>query len=190
MAVGEHVIKHLHEAAGMMRDEDLVAALQRMRTPGGSAERIRDLRRAFGLSPDARRHLFRVDGSKSNYAPLTEVEWFERLACALDNGDHVASPRPWTPPVDAVTLDARAAIELGIGASSAVGPWFPKLSADARSIRNLLTHQGVSTSAGQRQLLKELRVAGYCAASFRRENREPALGYRAPDGRPNTVNWL
>lgn len=52
----------------------------------------------FNLPRDQHRNYFRIDGAKSNYAPIEEAEWFERVALQLDNGDLVASAKSWKPP--------------------------------------------------------------------------------------------
>lgn len=52
----------------------------------------------LGISPRERSRFFRVDGAKSNYAPLHEAEWFERVEYELDNGEAVAAAVPWLPP--------------------------------------------------------------------------------------------
>jgi hypothetical protein len=52
----------------------------------------------LGISTKDRARYFRVDGAKSNYAPLHEAEWFERIEYELDNGERVAAAVPWQPP--------------------------------------------------------------------------------------------
>lgn len=60
--------------------------------------------KAFGIADEKRRGYFRLDGAKSNYAPIEEAEWFERQEMRLDNGDEnepgdgVAVAWPWKPP--------------------------------------------------------------------------------------------
>ena len=44
-----------------------------------------------------RRSYFRLDGAKSNYAPVGDAEWFERQERQLLNGDAVAVAWPWKP---------------------------------------------------------------------------------------------
>ena len=53
---------------------------------------------AFGINVDERRSYFRLDGAKSNYAPVESAEWFERIEVTLANGDVVAVASPWNPP--------------------------------------------------------------------------------------------
>jgi nucleotide-binding universal stress UspA family protein len=53
---------------------------------------------AAGVQKSGRRDYFRLDGAKSNYAPIEEAEWFERRVKELDNGDIVAHAWPWKPP--------------------------------------------------------------------------------------------
>ena len=63
-----------------------------------------DEARSLNIPSDNRRDYFRLDGAKSNYAPVTEAEWFERKVRTLNNakdglpGDGVAVAWPWTPP--------------------------------------------------------------------------------------------
>jgi hypothetical protein len=52
----------------------------------------------LGIASKDRTKYFRVDGAKSNYAPLHEAEWFERVEYELDNGEKVAAAVPWQPP--------------------------------------------------------------------------------------------
>lgn len=52
----------------------------------------------LGIDPRERSRYFRVDGAKSNYAPLHEAEWFERVEYELDNGEKVAAAVPWEAP--------------------------------------------------------------------------------------------
>ncbi len=149
-----------------------------------------DEAKGLGLAPDQRRSFFRVDSGKSNYSPVHEAEWFERVEYELDNGDLVAAPVAWQPPADVVTLDARAAIESGIAAGSTSGPWSAKLSADPRSVKHLLARHGVSTLAGQKALLLTLSQAGYATASYRNEGYRIVQGLRAPSGFPSGVRWV
>lgn len=52
----------------------------------------------LGIPADQRNRYFRVDGAKSNYAPLQEAEWFQRVEYHLANGEYVVAAEPWTPP--------------------------------------------------------------------------------------------
>lgn len=77
-----------------------------------------DEAKGFNIRPDARRNYFRLDGAKSNYAPVSEAEWFERQERRLANGaggigDGVAVAWPWTPPnmlKDAPAADLNAVL--------------------------------------------------------------------------------
>lgn len=145
---------------------------------------------AFGFSDEQRRAFFRVDSGKSNYSRLHEVEWFERTEHQLDNGDLVAAPTPWQPPQEAVCPETRVAIELGIERGSLVGPWSAKLSGDARSVKNLLVANGITTAAAQKICLSTLAQAGYLPANFRNEGGRVTQGLRAPSGQPRDVRWV
>jgi hypothetical protein len=59
---------------------------------------------ALGVKPEERRAHFRVDGAKSNYAPLGDAEWWRLAAVEIPNGEHVAACRPWSPPSPMATL--------------------------------------------------------------------------------------
>lgn len=52
----------------------------------------------LGIRKEERRSYFRLDGAKSNYAPIDEAEWFQRIEHELANGDRVAAAWPWKPP--------------------------------------------------------------------------------------------
>jgi RecA-family ATPase len=52
----------------------------------------------LGLNAADRHRYFRVDGAKSNYAPLHDAEWFQRIEYELDNGEGVAAAVPWEVP--------------------------------------------------------------------------------------------
>lgn len=68
----------------------------------------------LGIAKTERRSYFRLDGAKSNYAPIDEAEWFERVEHQLANGDRVAAAWPWQPPSpfrDLTTADVNAALD-------------------------------------------------------------------------------
>lgn len=52
----------------------------------------------LGIPSKDRGRYFRVDGAKSNYAPLHEAEWFQRVEYEIDNGERIAAAVPWEPP--------------------------------------------------------------------------------------------
>lgn len=145
---------------------------------------------SFGISADSRRHYFRVDGAKSNYAELTEAEWFERQSYELENGDTVAVPVVWEPPSTAVNLETKAKIEAAVTTGSGAGPWSPKLSSDTRSIKRLFDQHGIKANRAQKAALADLLDSGFRLQSFRNSvNRRSAQGIRAPNGRP-PAPWL
>ncbi len=188
------LVHHSRKGAATPGDADsargassLLGAVRVALTLQGMTE---DEAQSFGLAPEKRRHFCRLDGAKSNYASLTGCEWFQRLPCILENGETAAALEPWSPPVDAITQQTLEAVEAAIAQGTPAGPYSPKLSSDARSIKSLLTRNGIATKQGQRQALEALQSAGYGAAPFRRGNRSSAQGLRAPDGRPTNVTWL
>ena len=164
-----------------------VGAVRLLLTIVGMSE---DEEQAFGLTPGQRKHFFRVDGGKSNYAALAAAEWFERTELTLDNGDGVAVPVPWTPPSDAVSLEAKLAIEAALERGCNGEPWSPTLSDKPRSVKALLAQNGLMTKAGQQAFLTTLTAAGYQFLTFKHPiQRRPAMGIRTPDGRPNAA-WI
>lgn len=145
--------------------------------------------KGFGLPEGQRQYLFRLDGAKSNYARLTQAEWFERQARELDNGEPVAAVQPWTPPKDSVSTDARAAIVAEVERGSTHGPWSSKLSRDARSIKHLFARHGVTTLVGQKAILDELTTtAGFTISTFINAARVKASGLRSSSGEPQ-AQW-
>lgn len=60
--------------------------------------------KATSVPPTRRHDYFRLDHAKSNYAPIGDAEWFQRIEIKLGNGttdkepDGVAVAWPWTPP--------------------------------------------------------------------------------------------
>ncbi len=149
-----------------------------------------DEARAFGLPPDHRKHFFRVDGAKSNYAPLAGAEWFERCQYALENGDGVAIPKPWEPPSNSVDLETKQAVEVAVARGSTAGPWSAKLSDDGRSVRRLFVQHGITSMIGQRKALEDLYASGFVLAEFRKPgNRSVAQGLRSPAGLPDQALW-
>ena len=96
--------------------------------------------KALGIPDATRKHYFRVDGAKSNYAPLEGAEWFERHAYELDNGEMVAAALPWNPPADFVNdivLDGiKAAIAKGLNGE----PYTFATQVSPRSLKQRLHH--------------------------------------------------
>jgi hypothetical protein len=144
----------------------------------------------LNISPDARKHYFRVDGAKSNYALLTDAEWFQRVSVQLDNGDWVAVPEPWTPPIDVVTDLTKRDVETAVAAGSPDGPWSPLLGAHARSVKHIFEKHGIVTDAGQKAMKQHLKIAGFEVVKFKKPNRDEADGYRSPDGKPDDARWV
>ncbi len=145
---------------------------------------------SFGLPAGAHRGYFRVDGAKANYSALTDCEWFERHSIQLDNGDWIAVPRPWDPPVSAIVPETMLAIERSVAKGSSIGPWSPRMSrSEPRSIQHLLLDHGLVTKAAQQVALNQLQHAGFIVASFHDARRRVAQGYRSPDGLP-PAPWI
>ncbi len=145
---------------------------------------------AFGLPEHARKHFFRVDGGKANYSSVTDAEWFERSIYTLENGDTVAVPVPWAPPLDRPSLEIRFRVEAMIRRGSPLGPWSPKLDKRPRSIKQVMVECGVTTARGQADLLAALLQDGFEIALFRDAQRKAAQGIRALSGEPSDAEWI
>lgn len=143
----------------------------------------------LGLSVNARRHFFRLDGRKANYHSLLECEWFEREIRELANGDFVALASPYDPPPDIVVPEVRHAIEESVKRGSAAGPYSNRLSREPRSIKPLFDEHGIRTKEGQRKIMNHLVAAGFDVAEFYNAKRIKAVGFRSPDGLPK-ANWV
>ncbi len=149
-----------------------------------------DEAKSLGIPSDCRKHYFRLDSAKSNYAALHAAEWFERVNYHLDNGDTVAAPVPWKPPTDVITADTITAIAVAVEKGSPSGePWSSKLSDDPRSIRKLLQSHGVATAAGQRKAIASLMATGFELVAYRSATRNKSVGLRSPDGLP-AARWV
>jgi len=153
---------------------------------------------AFGLPEAHRFHYVRLDGAKSNYAPLHEAEWFERVAYDLDNGETVAACIPWEPPSKVLTAEVINTI-IGIierGTAHAL-PWSDRISdSEPRSISRALEVKGIeiSSKAAQREAMKQVMATGrVVVAVYQRTGRSAAegpKGLRSEGGLPSCVEWL
>jgi AAA domain/Primase C terminal 2 (PriCT-2)/Bifunctional DNA primase/polymerase, N-terminal len=141
----------------------------------------------FGITVDARRHYFRLDGAKMNYSPVLDAEWFERVSYPLDNGEDVPATVPWSPPKDSITTNDIEIIKEAV-AAGLNGEAYTFRGGYPRSLATLCARQGIKTDAGQRQIADALKMAGFKEADCRR-GRTTAKGIRTPDGRPNVV-WI
>ncbi len=148
-----------------------------------------DEAKTFGLPPEQRRHFFRVDAGKSNYAPLHEAEWFERAQYVLDNGDAVAAPVAWAPPQDAMTPEAQVKVEAAIRRGSPQGPLSPLLGNSPRSVKHAMVAAGIVTAPGQKDMLAGLYRDGFQQVRFRDQFRKLVNGLRSPDGLPGDAEW-
>jgi hypothetical protein len=164
----------------------IVSAARVVLTITGMTE---DDARKFGLTPDARKHHFRLDGGKSNYAGLTDGEWFERITVLLANGDAVAAVAPWQPPVDIVTTDVIVALTESVAKGSALGPWSPQIGNTERSVKRPMMDAGLTTLTGQRAALTALQEAGFQSLKYRNAQRRMVSGLRSPEGEPRGFQW-
>jgi hypothetical protein len=145
----------------------------------------------LGIPVASRRHYFRLDGAKANYAPLGEAEWFERHAYHLDNGEDVAAAIPWDPPIDAlndIIFDTiKAAISKGLDGE----PYTFATQTSPRSLKQLCIHHGIMTFDGQRRVKDRLAAAKFETVKYKRKlDRRIASGIRTPDFLPADVQWV
>jgi len=148
-----------------------------------------DEARDLGLPENAHQHFFRVDGAKSNYAPLRDAEWYERVDYILDNGEQVSGAVPWTPPVQTLTdADYRGLVT---AIATAAVPLTPRLSDDSRSFASACRRVGISNREAQRKALSVLvNQYGIVEARFERPFKGGlAVGLRTSDGLPSGVKW-
>lgn len=185
------IVHHTRKGAAVAGDMDaargassVVGAARIVLTVAGMTE---DDAKAFGLLAGSHKHFFRVDGAKSNYATLSDAEWFERQQHQLDNGDLVAVPVPWTPPEDLITTEVQAKVEAAIRRGHPTGPLSAQLGNTDRSVRHAMIEAGITTQTGQKTMLAELYKAGFMQVRFRDIRRKWANGLRSPDGLPSAV---
>jgi hypothetical protein len=146
---------------------------------------------SLGIPDAARKHFFRVDSAKSNYAPLGNAEWFERHVYTLDNGEDVAAAIPWNPPDDIVTGIALDGIKAAIAKGLNGEPYTFATQTSPRSLKALCARHDITTADGQRRVKAELETEGFTTAKYRRRSdRRPASGIRTPDFLPADVQWL
>ena len=149
---------------------------------------------ALGVGTDTRRNYFRLDGAKSNYAPIGDAEWFQRASYGLTNGDTVASIEPWKPPSHAPSGDVITAAINGIAMGYDSAPWSPRISDEPRSFRHLATRLGVTSHIAQKTLLDTLMKAhgvaiGDCCRGKGKAKSDTMKGLKTSDGAPHTVEW-
>ncbi len=144
---------------------------------------------SFGINPALRSHFARLDAGKSNYAPLSEARWYEKIVHTLDNDEAVPALSPWQPPAaKAASTDEIAALLAEIKRGTGGAPYSPKISKEGRSIRHLFARHGFTGTAAQRDVLDRLYAAGAESAPFRAGDRHKGQGLRC-DGLP-AVQWL
>jgi hypothetical protein len=131
---------------------------------------------------------FRIDGAKANHDAKNGTEWFERIPLTLDNGDVVAGVQPWTPPRETVTGDMISTLMAVVKAGDDGQPWSKRLGEYDRSISRAMESVGLVTKPGQILALDALRAAGVVEQSFKKPNRQLAMGLRHPEGGPS-VPW-
>lgn len=142
----------------------------------------------LNVPPDHRRSFFRVDGAKSNYAPLREAEWYERMEYDLANGDLVSAAVPWKAPTVALTTDLIETLLQGVEAGMGGTPWSPKLSSDERSIKTLFERHSIATPKDQKKALDALMERGCSVGEFTLAKNPHTRGLRTSMGQPE-VKW-
>ena len=145
----------------------------------------------LGIPKAGKGFYFRVDGAKSNYAPLREAEWYERVEHTLDNEETVSAAVPWTPPSRDCSQEDFAALIDAI--ETAPIPLSPRLSDDPRSFATACIAIGLTAREAQRKALLDLLTNfGIVQARFTRPGKgkgDNAVGLRSANGRPVNVPW-
>jgi hypothetical protein len=146
---------------------------------------------ALGVPSDAeaRSSYARLDHAKSNYAPVRDAEWFQKVPYTLAHGEVVPAAVPWTPPAAKVaTTGDLAALAAGIQVGAAGGlPWSPKLSKDARSVGRLFAQFGFH-GAAQKDVLGRLQTeCGMESGQWQNSDSHWVAGLRI-EGKP-AVKW-
>ena len=142
----------------------------------------------LGITREAARFYFRLDGAKMNYTPLIDPEWFERTPYPLDNGEDVAAAVPWIPPRDIITTHHIETIKTGIR-NGINGDAYTFRKGGSRSIYGLCQIHGISTDAGAKEIGDALRRDGYAEHLFVDHHRNSVLGIRSADGEPRHAAW-
>jgi hypothetical protein len=144
----------------------------------------------LGISPKGRKHYFRIDSAKQNYAPSGEAEWVERIAYELDNHEITAAAVPWTPPeskpqsVDDVTA---MATRIGIGVEGL--PWSPNMrQRGTRSVSFLFEEFGILKKDWNATLDSMKREFGITEGTFKGPDRHWQEGLKTADGKP-VADW-
>ena len=149
--------------------------------------------RDLGIPPESKGFYFRVDGAKSNYAPIREAEWYERVEHTLDNEETVSAAVPWEPTRQQYSADELAGIVDRIG--RAMPPYSPRLSErEDRSVAHLLTAMGFTTRAAQEGVLAALeKNCGVLKARIKKPGKgknDFYIGLRTREGEPSAAAWL
>lgn len=144
----------------------------------------------MGVSKDFRRDYFRLDGAKQNYSRIGDADWFERLAYTLDNEEDVAACLPWNIPKQIIGLTQVADLIRQIERGSPDGPYSPKLSSEARSVRAAMEAIGVSLRSAQKDLLSKLEADPNVKLCFFKDHkaRNKRQGFRTENG--PSADWI
>jgi hypothetical protein len=147
---------------------------------------------ALGVPADleARANYVRLDYAKSNYAPLRDAEWFQKVPYTLGNGEVVPAAVPWTPPPPKVaTLNDLAALAAAVQVGTHGGtPWSQRLSKEPRSISRLLEQFGFHGDAEKDVMARLQSECSMETAKWRNTDRRHWVTGLRIDGQP-TVQW-
>jgi hypothetical protein len=171
----------------------IIGAVRIALTLSGMSE---DDARTFGLPTDAkdRSSFVRLDDAKQNYHAIRDAEWFQKMPHRLDNGEIVPAAEPWSPPKakTASQFDLAALAEAIKQGSPTPGrePYSPKMSEDARSVRQLLVAHGFSSPDAQKACMTRLmNECGVKSAPFKSSTRKTQASGLHIDFIP-TARWV
>ena len=149
----------------------------------------------FSIPDTHRSAYFRLDSAKSNYAPLHEAEWFERVPYDLDNGESVAAAVPWQPPSRALTADVLdLLVNLVEAGTPDALPWSERISdSEARSFARGLDAMQIIGRHAQKEAIRQLLASGRVVVALwirpGKGKKDASRGLRSSAGMPDCVEW-
>ena len=147
----------------------------------------------FGIDRERRKHYFRVgsEDSKRNYAAPEAVEWFEKLAVAI-NGEAVVRCIPWEPPSGKLDDDQTRRIIAAVERGTEHGPYSPQLGNTKRSLTPVFEDIGIKGQEAQRRALDDLlqsRRIDKAAFKLAGRGNDRRMGLRTAERLPYNCEW-